>query len=265
MNTLNLSGLPFASMLNSYDDEFVHNHEFYECFYISEGSIYHEINGQTTLLNIGDAVIIAPGITHTFHRIPGKNCSHRDNMISTELFLNCCNFLDKGIADRLKTNGYIEFFMPSESLALYEQHILSYITSNIIAQRLKFEKNLVTFLLGYIVMPMQKHIMPTNDFQAKCITVINSRFTSHDAVKEVYDELKFNKSYLSKRFKDSFGVTLTEYINELKIKHAAYLLSVTEMTIPAICDMVGIESIPYFHKLFKKYYGTTPRKSHANL
>ena len=114
-------------------------------------------------------------------------------------------------------------------------------------------------------MPMQKHIMPTNDFQAKCITVINSRFTSHDAVKEVYDELKFNKSYLSKRFKDSFGVTLTEYINELKIKHAAYLLSVTEMTIPAICDMVGIESIPYFHKLFKKYYGTTPRKSHANL
>ena len=239
MNTLNLSGLPFASMLNSYDDEFVHNHEFYECFYISEGSIYHEINGQTTLLNIGDAVIIAPGITHTFHRIPGKNCSHRDNMISAELFLNCCNFLDKGIADRLKTNGYIEFFMPSESLALYEQHILSYITSNIIAQRLKFEKNLVTFLLGYIVMPMQKHIMPTNDFQAKCITVINSRFTSHDAVKEVYDELK--------------------------IKHAAYLLSVTEMTIPAICDMVGIESIPYFHKLFKKYYGTTPRKSHANL
>ncbi len=260
METLNLSGLPFASKLNYSNDEFFHNHEYYECFYIREGTIYHEINGQTKLLSTGDAVIIAPGYSHAFKRIQGKNCSHRDNMISVELFENCCNFLDDDILEKLRAEGYIFFTLPHDYLEIFEQNIISYITSNNTLQRLKYEKFLVCSLLGYIVMPC-KTPLNTNDFSAKCLYVVNDVFTRRDAIQSFYSALPYNKSYLSKRFKDSFGVTITDYINELKIKHAAYLLTVTDLTIPAICDIIGIESIPYFHKLFKKYYGSTPRKS----
>ena len=101
METLNLSGLPFASKVANSEDEFPHDHEFYECFYISEGTIYHNIKGKSTLLSIGDAVIIAPGVQHYFSRIAGKSASHRDNMISEELFLKCCNFLDPSISEIL--------------------------------------------------------------------------------------------------------------------------------------------------------------------
>ena len=51
-----------------------------------------------------------------------------------------------------------------------------------------------------------------------------------------------------------------EKINELKINYSAYLLWATDYTIPEICEKIGIESVSYFHKLFKKRYGTTPHK-----
>ena len=102
METLNLSGLPFSTALTSSNDEHVHSHEFYECFYIKEGSIYHKINGTEDLLETGDAVIVAPFFPHGFKRIPGQKCFHRDNMISPALFEKCCNFIDKEILEKLK-------------------------------------------------------------------------------------------------------------------------------------------------------------------
>ena len=68
------------------------------------------------------------------------------------------------------------------------------------------------------------------------------------------------QSYLSKKFKEVFGLTMTAYVNELKIKHAMYLLTVTDLTIPSICEMIGIDSLPYFHKLFRQATGMTPKK-----
>ena len=52
-----------------------------------------------------------------------------------------------------------------------------------------------------------------------------------------------------------------EKINELKINYSHYLLSAANYTIREICDKIVIESIPHFHRLFKKYYGTTPYKA----
>ena len=76
----------------------------------------------------------------------------------------------------------------------------------------------------------------------------------------VYQQLQFNKSYLSKKFKDVFGMTITDYINEMRVKYAAYLLSVTEHPLTYICESAGYESLPYFNKVFKTYYQTTPAK-----
>lgn len=261
METLNLSGLPFASRLNSANDEFVHNHSYYELFYISEGSILHEINGTRTGLSIGDAVLIAPGCAHTFRRISGKSCTHRDTMISPDLFAACCAFIYPDLPKTLDRNRYIAFKIPKASMELHEKNMLAYIMSDDISRRMKFEKFLVVSLLGYTIISPDAGDLASNDFRAMCISVIGELFSHHNAVQLIYSALRFNKSYLSKKFKDTFGVTLTDYVNDLKIKHAAYLLSVTEYTIPTVCDMVGIDSVPYFHKLYKEYFGTTPRKS----
>ncbi len=259
MLTLNLSGLPFATKTCSSDDEFTHNHDYYECFYIVEGEIYHEICGKRSLLSTGDAVIIKPGITHSFVRIPNKTCLHRDNMISNVMLYNCCKFLDNNLYETINNKNYIEFKISEDAIKEFEKKAINYIFSSNIEQRLKYEKLLTSYIVGMIILSDNNDIA-IDSFQTKCITTIGELFTKPDAVKEIYKALHYNESYLSKKFKEVFGLTMTAYVNELKIKHAMYLLTVTDLTIPSICEMIGIDSLPYFHKLFRQATGMTPKK-----
>ena len=117
---------------------------------------------------------------------------------------------------------------------------------------------LAASILGHLLFAKNDKEKPSNDFRAKCITVVNTNFANVDAMKMIIDEMCLNRSYLCKRFKSVFNMTLTEYINELRMKHAGYLLQATDYTQQQICESIGIESVSYFNKLFKSKYGVSP-------
>lgn len=264
METLSIK-LPFNTRLTFSEDETMHMHEFYECFYVKEGSIYHEIDGRIDLLGTGDAFIVAPYVAHNFKRIDGQDCSHRDCMISAEVFEKCCKLIDEDILKRLKTERFIKYRFSQSDMQNFEDNVSAYIISQNAEKMLKYDNCLVVALLSHAIIVGDDAPCPDNEFMMKCNAVLSNCFTSFNAVDEVYDAFGYNKSYMSKKFKENYGVTLTEKINELKIKYSDYLLSATDYTIAAICDKIGIESAPYFFKLFKKYYGATPHRRKAQL
>ena len=265
MEILNLSGLPFSTILTSSNDEHLHSHEFYECFYIKEGSIYHKIHGEEFLMETGDAVIVAPFIPHEFKRIPGQTCFHRDNMISPALFEKCCNFVDKEILEKLNKEHFIQYKFSKSNMESFEENTSTYISSQNIEKMEKYNHCMVVNLLGPVIISCAEKNELNNEFMFRCNMILTACFAHFNAIDEVYDHLGYNKSYVSKKFKDNYGVTLTEKINELKINYSHYLLSAANYTIREICDKIGIESITHFHRLFKKYYGTTPHKAKRSI
>ncbi len=258
MQHLNLSGLPFASRTASGDDNFAHDHDFIEIFFITEGEIVHNILNSSKKLSEGNGVIIATGVPHFFSR--AHSCIHRDNMLSVELFKDCCAFLDIDLYDELCKKKYIEFSITTEQIKFYEKNVISFLNSGNATQMKKQERFLSLLLLGFIVFPDSYDNSALSDFQTQCLNAITENFTKPNAIELMYERIPLNKSYLSKKFKDVFGMPMTDYINELRIKHAAYLLSVTDYTLPHICESIGIASLPYFNKLFKNYYKITPAK-----
>ena len=258
MELLNLSGLAFASKSTSSEDEFIHGHAFVECFFVCEGSIIHRTENHEETLFVGDGVIIAPTVTHEFERT--QPCTHRDAMISMELFRECSSFLNSKIYEQLLSERSLRFHIDVERIQFFEKTVISYISASDVFQKKMYEKILTTLLLSYIILPDFYESASVNDFRSKCITVISNVFHKPNAMELVYQQLQFNKSYLSKKFKDVFGMTITDYINEMRVKYAAYLLSVTEHTLTYICESVGYESLPYFNKVFKTHYHTTPAK-----
>ena len=64
--------------------------------------------------------------------------------------------------------------------------------------------------------------------------------------------------YLSTVFRKETGKTLSEYIREKRIKHAAHLLRTTHLQIQTVALHCGIMDVQYFSKTFKKYMGVTP-------
>ena len=66
------------------------------------------------------------------------------------------------------------------------------------------------------------------------------------------------REHLSRSFKKYYGVTLTDYINDLRINYASNLLINTNIPIIDICFSCGFQSMSYFYRVFKKKNGTTP-------
>ncbi|MFC4323707.1 helix-turn-helix domain-containing protein [Litchfieldia salsa] len=76
--------------------------------------------------------------------------------------------------------------------------------------------------------------------------------------KSISNHLNMNYSYICRHFKQETGKTVTEFINEMKIKESIRLLEITEMPIIQISTQLGFSSQNYFHTVFKKVTGLTP-------
>ena len=76
--------------------------------------------------------------------------------------------------------------------------------------------------------------------------------------KSISEELYINRSYLSTVFSVQMGVNFVDYVNNVKLKRAAYLLTHTKMKIIEIAGALDYKDMGYFLKRFKAKYGITP-------
>ncbi|MGN0393832.1 MAG: helix-turn-helix transcriptional regulator, partial [Coprococcus sp.] len=67
-----------------------------------------------------------------------------------------------------------------------------------------------------------------------------------------------NKHYLARRFKEQYGVTLTIYLQQVRITHAKRMLRFTDKSVEEIGLECGIGELPYFSRVFKKLEGVSP-------
>lgn len=72
--------------------------------------------------------------------------------------------------------------------------------------------------------------------------------------------VKLSSAYLGKLFKDSYQLTLTEYINEIRLKQAQQLLESGDHAVLDIMEKCGYANPSYFFRLFKAKFGSTPKE-----
>lgn len=72
-------------------------------------------------------------------------------------------------------------------------------------------------------------------------------------------------AYLSKMFKKSCGITMVDYINNIRIRKAKEMMESTDLTIMEISAKAGYGHIRTFNRIFKKYEGITPGAYRNNI
>ncbi len=77
---------------------------------------------------------------------------------------------------------------------------------------------------------------------------------------DLSSKIGLSPNYLSTLFRKETGVSLRQFIEESRLQKAAYLLEMEEAYIGEIAGRVGFTSISYFCKVFKDYFGETPRQ-----
>lgn len=254
---------PFNSKITEYGDEVVHSHQFYEIFYILEGSISHTLNGETRILHAGDAVFLNLDDIHSFQREEGNTCKHRDIIIHTSFFDILCSFLGEEFHFAYHNNLLPKILSFSlEQMENYERRITNAIlTSNMKSEyRLASTRALCISLLNHLV---EERIRHNDAYYPMWFRELLGRFHMNDFLRvgldDILEPFHFNKSYLCRRFRQYTGYTMTEYLNQIRLQQAAFQLQYTDNTILSVCNNVGFSSVSYFNKLFKQTYGVSPK------
>ncbi|MFD0616121.1 AraC family transcriptional regulator [Paenibacillus sp. GCM10027629] len=76
----------------------------------------------------------------------------------------------------------------------------------------------------------------------------------------VAEQLKMSSTHLGKIFKENMTISLSEYINGVRLEKAREMLENSNLPIVQIIEKIGMENESYFYKLFKKKYGVTPKE-----
>lgn len=71
-------------------------------------------------------------------------------------------------------------------------------------------------------------------------------------------EVHASKDYIGKLFKQATSYNLKQYIINVKMEHAKYLIKLGCYKNYEICEKLGYKNVDYFCKLFKNYTGYTP-------
>ena len=71
-------------------------------------------------------------------------------------------------------------------------------------------------------------------------------------------------AWLSREIKRRTGQTYTELLQERRLRQAAWLLEHTRQRVSDIALAVGYENVSYFHRLFQKRFGLSPKKYRDN-
>lgn len=104
-----------------------------------------------------------------------------------------------------------------------------------------------------------------SDFSSKVISIIDKYITQSITEKEIAKKLFLNPSYLSRRFKDETGTTITDFINKRKIELAKLCLRDKNLNITQVAINSGFQDTAYFCRVFKKYMLITPSEYRKSI
>jgi len=92
----------------------------------------------------------------------------------------------------------------------------------------------------------------------KILTYIKENYTGPITLDGICKNMNMSKQYCMRIFKKYMHTTINEYILDLRMRHAAYLLSSTYMNVSQTADYLGFSGTSYFSRVFKQYYGVSP-------
>lgn len=89
---------------------------------------------------------------------------------------------------------------------------------------------------------------------------LRDHFQEDINLQDIADRFFLNRDYISRKFKQEFNETITDYLTKIRIENAKELLGIPNKKIYEIAYQVGYQNEKYFSKVFKKQTRVTPNE-----
>ncbi len=249
-----------------------HTHNYIEMIYMCAGSTHHIVDGEDVILCEGELLLLNQRAKQEI--LPaGENDIAVNFIILPEFFDYSLkmigeesNLLRDFVINCLKGDneeaGYMHFKVAD---VLPVQNLLENLIWSIWNKQPN-KRSINQATMGLLFLQLVNHMerMETNtknQNQKLVIEVLGYIEGNYRAgeLTELAKLLNYNVYWLSREIKKLTGKNYTELVQEKRLNQAAYLLKNTAMSVMEVGLAVGYDNISYFHRIFQKCYGMTPR------
>ena len=228
----------------------LHQHDFYEIEYITEGSGTHLINDKSYSVQKGDLLFITPMDFHGFETQNIKTITlHFFAKDMSPEIAQILGFLNadivKGVGE--KTVADLEYlvkvFKANRNYAILQiKNVIEIIVLDLFGSKaFSFE---------------QKY---ASDSVSQAIGYININFRQEITLNVIKDRFNISPAYFSREFKRRTGMCFNDYLAEKRFDYAKKLLRNGNRVIDA-CLESGFGTVRNFSRRFKEKYGITPKE-----
>lgn len=99
----------------------------------------------------------------------------------------------------------------------------------------------------------------------KIKSLIEKEYAKDISLNYVAENVNLTPAYVSYIFKKETGQTLVKYVTDIKMMKARKMLEEGTLKIVQVAKTCGYENQSYFNRLFKNYYGVTPKQLREKL
>lgn len=105
--------------------------------------------------------------------------------------------------------------------------------------------------------------MYSNNLICKILIYIDNNINNKISINELSNIFFYNRHYIIKLFKKEIGLTITEYINSIRIYNSIIQIKNCNKKLINISLKNGFYSLEYFSETFKKITNVSPKKIKA--
>ena len=262
----------------------MHNHDFYEFFYLLRGSMDCIVEGNRYALNEGSFLMIAPNELHRPNAIERRE--HEKIILwLSPVFLSQ---ISQGIPDL--AHDFLSFFQSERHFCpdgACRQELDRVLVSLLQEQQSQdIHKNTMCrcLLLQLLILCKRMHLLEQNPAleETRLATLpaaggtrtdgdlnqvrdyINAHYTEDFTVSDLAERFFFNPNTLNRRFKNHTGMSVSEYIREKRLATAQFCIH-QGMSAAKAGTAGGFSDYTTFYRSFCRKYGISPKAYAARI
>jgi AraC-like DNA-binding protein len=247
-----------------------HTHDFVEIVYMCRGTTTHIVNGKKVELMTGELLLLGQNALQEI--LPAKEEDVAVNfIIRPEFFSATLSYLGdeetplrKFIVDCLCGENETGFLHFKVSDILPVQNLLENLLWTLISDTPN-KRGINQATMGLLFMQLLNHTdrLTVNSPEQEIVLPILRYVEEHyrdGSLAEVAGLLHYDAAWLSREIKRRTGKNYTDLVQDKRLSQAAWLLRNTDKKVDDIAMAVGYENISYFHRLFARRYGQSPKQ-----
>lgn len=232
-----------------------HWHNRMELLRITKGALIVNINGEVINAKKDSVVIINPCLSHT-------GIADINGAEYTVISFDISNFLNSSVASmkylapiseqKISLDNYLDDDL---FLSSVDEIIKHFKTEPLFAISAVYK-----FLGLFFSKKRFKEFEKPYNNQAfyKIIKYLNENFCKSLSIRDLSKIFGYNETYLCQRFKECTGLTITNYLNILRLEKAQELLKTTDKPISEVAFLCGFNDLTYFSHCFKNRLNISP-------